>query len=384
MALNGRLFDPDLYASVRKPLLEAEALPAWCYTSDEFYRREVESIFGKCWNFVARVDELPSPGSYLVFDLIGESVIIVRDQDNEVRAFVNSCRHRGTRLLEGTGECRLITCPYHAWAFAPSGKLVAAPGMEDSKNFNFNEWGLIPVRLETWAGYMFICFDTKAPPLNEYLGDLPEKFASYNLDEMICVRRQEYELACNWKIFVENAIEDYHTPTVHRKSIGKQVTEREDTRGNWDAIHHPSDKTIAILPGDTTPFPHIEGLTGRTATGTYFTAIYPSTFFATTQDCMWWLQTIPLGPRRMRVIHGACFPRSTVARGDFGDVVERYYRRWDKSIPEDNGIAEQQQAGLESSLARPGRLSIREPLVHAMANWILDRVLVDEAMRRSA
>jgi choline monooxygenase len=87
------------------------------------------------------------------------------------------------------------------------------------------------------------------------------------------------------------------------------------------------------------------------------------------------LQTIPLGPAKMKLSVGSCFPKSTAARPDFAEVVQRYYRRWDKSIPEDNAISERQQAGLRASLTRPGRLSLREPVVHAIANWVLDRVL---------
>jgi choline monooxygenase len=103
--------------------------------------------------------------------------------------------------------------------------------------------------------------------------------------------------------------------------------------------------------------------------------IYPCTFFATTQDCMWWLQEFPLGPARTKVVIGSCFPRDTVARPDFAEKVEKYYRRWDKSIPEDNAISELQQAGLNSRFARPGRLSVHEPAIHRIGNWVLDRVL---------
>ena len=90
---------------------------------------------------------------------------------------------------------------------------------------------------------------------------------------------------------------------------------------------------------------------------------------------MWWLQTLPDGPRRCKVIHGACFPSTTAARDDFEDHVWKYYKRWDRSIPEDNAISERQQAGLESAFSQPGPLSVHEPVVHSMANWVLDRVL---------
>ncbi len=147
-------------------------------------------------------------------------------------------------------------------------------------------------------------------------------------------------------------------------------------RGEWDAIFMPAPRTIAVLAEDlASAFPPIAGLDGRPAAGTFFTVIYPSTFFATTQDCMWWLQELPQGPGRTKVVVGSCFPRETVARPDFAEKVEKYYKRWDKSLPEDNAISELQQIGLASRFARPGRLSVHEPVVHRIANWVLDRVL---------
>ncbi|WP_439816072.1 aromatic ring-hydroxylating oxygenase subunit alpha [Zavarzinia sp. CC-PAN008] len=376
MAATSDLFDPEHYSAVRKPLKEACALPREAYTEPAFYARELERVFRPSWNFVARLDELPNPGDYLVFDLAGESVIVVHGSDGAPRAFVNSCRHRGTRLLEGAGRCgKLISCPYHAWAFDTEGHLIATPGMEDVACFDKAEWGLVPVRLETWAGFIFITLSAATPPLAEFLGNAPEVFAPYNFGDMVCVRRKDYVLDCNWKIYIENAMEDYHTPTVHRKSIGLQETLLEQSSENWDAIYMESDRTIAILAEDTTPFPSIPTLDARTAKRSYFATIYPGMFFVATQDCMWWLQVIPLAHDRMKVSHGACFPRGITERPDFAHAVAPYYRRWDKSIPEDNDISLAQQLGLNSRLARPGRLSLHEPVVHIMANWILDRVL---------
>lgn len=375
MSASPDVLDPSLYGPVRRPLLQASSLPPWCYTSEVFYRSEVERIFMRSWNFVGRVDEVASPGDFQVVDMFGESIIVLRGNDGELRAFANSCRHRGTRLLDGGGNCKAIVCPYHGWSFARDGKLVGARGMEQTEGFDKSANGLVPLRLSTWAGFVFVNFDGDAAPLIEWLGDLPERFRSYALDDMVCVRRRSYDLACNWKIYLENAMEDYHTPVVHRASIGLQKTVPEVTRGNWDAIFMAADATIAILPDDHTPFPHIATLEGRPAAGTFFTAIYPGTFFATTQDCMWWLQQLPHGPGRTTVVMGSCFPRSTVERTDFAEHVGKYYRRWDKSIPEDNAISERQQAGLGSALAASGRLSVHEPMVHAIGNWVLDRVL---------
>jgi choline monooxygenase len=369
------LLDPSLYTKARLPLEHAESLPRWCYTAKEFYNEEVNRIFRKTWNFVGREDEIPSPGDFLTVDLFGESIIIIRDRTGKVQAFANTCRHRGTRLLSGSGRCPAIRCPYHSWTYALSGELIGTPGMEGIVGFSRADYGLFPVRQESWGGFMFVTLDPHCVPLTQHLGNAIETFSFYRFENMICSRRKEYDLACNWKLYIENAMEDYHTATVHHVSIGKQVCTREPATSNWDAIHMPAEKTCAILPGQTTTFPHIPTLTGKSASGTYFSVIYPNTFFATTQDCMWWLHVAPKGPALCMVTHGACFPRETTERADFKDEVHKYYQRWDKSLPEDNKIAEMQQAGLECSFSQPGRLSLHEPVVHAIDQWVLDRLL---------
>jgi phenylpropionate dioxygenase-like ring-hydroxylating dioxygenase large terminal subunit len=369
------ILEPSLYAKTRLPLAQAETLPAWCYTSQEFYDEEVKNIFRKTWNFVGRVDEIPAAGDYFTVDLFGDSVIVVRDRTNKVRAFANTCRHRGTRLVDGKGKCRTFTCPYHSWAFSLSGELIGAPGMEGVAGFDMANYPLFPVRLDTWGGFMFVNLDSSARPLSDYLGNAVEAFASYNFDDMVVVRKKEFDLACNWKIYIENAMEDYHTATVHRVSIGTQVCSRAESVGNWDAIHMPQETSVAVLPGETTSFPHIPTLKGKPAEGTYFAVVYPNWFFATTQDCMWWLYVQPRGPNRSIVMQGAVFPRATTERPDFAETVEKYYKRWDKSLPEDNEISVLQQAGLKSSFSQPGRFSLNEPVVHSIAQWVLDRVV---------
>ena len=376
MTMTENIFDPAHYAKARLPVLEAETLPPWSYTSQQFYDREVARVFKTSWNFIGRADELPKAGDYAAYDLVGEPVLIVRDRAGTLRAFANSCRHRGTRLLDGKGNCRGIICPYHGWAYGLTGDLVGAAGMEETHAFDKRAYGLRPIRLDIWDGYVFINFGEDAVGLREYLGDLPQTLESYHLADMVCVRRREYDLDCNWKIYLENAMEDYHTPYVHRQSIGAQHTVPEESRGAWGGIHMAAEKTIAVLAEDLGhALPPIASLKGKAAAGTYFLVIYPSTFFALTQDCMWWLQQFPQGPARTKVVIGSCFPRSTVARADFAEKAGFYYRRWDKSIPEDNAISERQQAGLQSSFASPGRLSVREPMVRDIANWILDRML---------
>ena len=371
-------FDPARYAAVRRPLLEASTLPADCYTSESFYRREVETIFLKVWNFVGREDRVPEPGDYAAFEFAGVPVVIARGRDGGVRAFANSCRHRGAKVMEGEGNCRAFVCPYHAWTYAiDDGRLIGAMEMDETAGFDRKDFGLVELRLETWAGFLFLCFDREAAPLSDWLGDLPEVLASYGLDAMATTRRAEYDLACNWKIYVENAMESYHVPTVHRQTIQKQKRDHNPpipAAGEYCGLFTRHAGSRALLPG-ARGFPHIPTLEGNAAQGTHYILVNPSTMFGLTYDCMWWLELHPLGPARTRLIVGSCFPAETVRRDDFDELVGAYYERWDRSIGEDNDISERQQTGLASPFAAPGRFSYMEPLVHAVDNWVLDRVL---------
>lgn len=375
------IFDPQHYHAVRQPLLEAETMPPWCYTSPSFYRREVERIFHKVWNFIGSADQIPNPGDYFTLTFVNVPIIVLRSEDGQVRAFANSCRHRGSALLEDRGNCRLIVCPYHSWSYKLDGTLHGAPEMHQTRNFDLTQYSLVPIRLETWGGFLFLNFDQIAAPLLEYLGDLPDRVAPYRLDDMACVRRKEYVMDCNWKLFVENAKESYHIATVHRQTINKYASARssgywvEKADGHYCTTFAQHEGSMALLKGDM-GFPTIESLQGLPeAGGTRAPLIYPSTYLACTIDCAWYLELHPLGPSRTRLIHGALFPKDRLTRPDFETVAKNYYTRWDITIDEDIVASERQQRGLESIFAHPGRFSYREPLVHEIDNWILNRVL---------
>lgn len=381
--MNDEIFSPTVYANVRKNLAEAETLPTHCYTSPAFYAREIERIFKPAWRFVGRVDEFAGEGAYRTIDTFAGPVLVVRGRDGALRAFLNACRHRGAQLLDGQGQCGAIVCPYHAWKYDLDGALLGAPAMDRSVGFDRRANGLIPVRLETWGGFVFVNPNRDARPLLEAWGDLPDVLGPYRFEEMVTVRRIEFDVGCNWKLLTENAMEEYHTGTVHRVSLGQQQGESVATRGDWDALYIKQETTIALMTGETSPFPFIAGLPEKHRAGTYFTMIYPSLQLACTQDCMWYLDFQPDGPERTRVSVGFVFPRTTVARPDFAAVVQRYYARWETSIGEDNGIGAVQQKGLRAEARPPGRLSWKEHHVHKLANWLLDRVL-DQPARRAA
>ena len=264
------IFDARHYAEVRKPLAEASTLPPWAYTSEEFYRREVQTIWMKEWNFFGRADRIPNPGDYFSVDFVGVPIVVVRGKDGQVRAFSNSCRHRGAAMLRGDGNCNAIRCPYHSWSYDFEGKLIVAPDMEQTAGFRLEDFPLVPLKLELWAGFIFINLDPDAGPLKDYLVDLPEVLASYNFDNMVCVRRKEYTIEANWKIYVENAMEAYHVATVHRSTLSRQkgvFPSVESSKGQWMALHKEHEGTRALLTGDTgfprIPDPYRQGRQGQ-------------------------------------------------------------------------------------------------------------------------
>jgi choline monooxygenase len=373
------LFEPATYEGVRRPLLEAETLPVGCYTSEEFFRREVDTVFMKVWNFIGRLDYIPKPGDYYTVTFAGVPLLIVRGDDGGVQAFVNSCRHRGAKVASGKGNAFAFKCPYHGWVYNRKGQLTGCPGMDSAKNFDRKDYPMLPVRTETWAGFIFVNFDAGAGSLKEYLGNIDELFASYRMEDMVCTRRKEYDVACNWKIYVENAMEAFHVPHVHRGSINRQrgsvKNDRtfDSTEGHWVVMHKQHEGSRAVLVGDQ-GFPPMTHLEGKAAMGTFYPLLFPSTMLGCTVDCMWFLEIHPLGATRMKLIVGSCFPKALTQRPDFEAIAANYYKRWDMTTQEDIDISVIQQEGVSTAFSRPGRLSEHEPLVHAIDNWVLDHV----------
>jgi choline monooxygenase len=381
------LFDPALYEDLRRPLLEASGLPPSCYHDPAFYRAELEQLFGRGWHIVGRVDQIPMPGDYLAAAIGEAGIVAVRDQDGAVRIFANACRHRGMPLVAaGTGNLRAFRCPYHSWTYGLDGALKGAGGMEEARGFRVEDFPLQPVRSGEWGGFLFASLDEAAPPLSDWLGDLPERLAHYHFEDMVATRVTSYTVDCNWKLWVENFMEGYHIATVHRRTISKQkvVNMPEDPGpGQYVSIYERHEGTRALLQGDA-GFPPIETLAGDSAAGSRFLLIYPVSMLAIANDAMWSLVCNPLGPERMEVTATYCFPKSRLDRPDFADIAERYYRRVDITLPEDNDVCALQQAGLRSPLARPGRFSHKEKIVHALDNWIIDRVVGRAPARASA
>lgn len=340
----GTLFAPERYRNVRKPLLEASCLPPDCYTADSFYQREVDRVFKRHWQFVGREEQLAEPGSFICFDGPAGPLVVLRDEQGVLRAYANSCRHRGARLLQGQGHCKRIVCPYHSWTYRLDGRLQAAPGMQQSIDFKTDDFPLVEFPLACWGGFIFVNYQASPPDFNAHLGNLPIKFGGHRCEQMRLVGELEFDIASNWKLLAENALEAYHTGSVHRDTLGQQDSRAIDAHGNWTGLLVEDEHSVATL-SDGDSFPHIDDLGGEAAEGAYFTLLYPSTQFVFAQDCAWWLDFKPLAVDRTRLTIGACFPQSTIDSENFEERVKPYFERWRLATMEDNDICEQQQLG---------------------------------------
>ena len=187
----------------------------------------------------------PSPGSFLVREVLGESVILVRGRDDEIRAFYNVCRHRGTAVEErDCGKAVRFQCPYHAWIYDIDGNLMRAKHTEDLEDFSLDTYGLAPIRTETWQGFVFLCFadESVTAGLEQYMGDWYEHHASFGRDMAKLTRaaRMTYDVGANWKIVAENYSECYHCPPVHPLlnkltpyDLGEDFLAQGPWKGGW-------------------------------------------------------------------------------------------------------------------------------------------------------
>jgi choline monooxygenase len=191
-------------------------LPYGWYTDPEILRREQERIFRPAWQYVGHAGQLARPG-YFATSVGRTPVVVTRDRDGALRAFVNVCRHRGFALAEGEGSRETLQCPYHAWTYGLDGRLRRAPRSEEEPDFPQDELGLVPVAVDTWGPFVFANAGPDPEPLADALGSLPAQVAELGLDvdSLLHHSRWEAEVAANWKIVSENFLECYHCQVAH-------------------------------------------------------------------------------------------------------------------------------------------------------------------------
>lgn len=195
-------------------------IPGGRYISDKFYDLEMEHIWRKSWLCVLREEEVAAPGCYKLVKRCGLSIIVARGKDNVLRAFHNTCRHRGAPLIKEDGKRNLLMCGYHCWSYDLEGNLMTVPDDFDFANLDKKERSLIKVRCETWGGWIFINVDMDASPLSEELASVSDDLAVLQMETLRIKGRASYHIKCNWKAALDAFMEAYHVAAIHPKTVG--------------------------------------------------------------------------------------------------------------------------------------------------------------------
>ncbi len=196
-------------------------IPARYYLDNDVLEREKEAIFYRNWWCAGHQSQLPEAGCYLTLQVCEQNIIVIRDKSGDLKAYYNVCQHRGHELLFGSGKVRTITCPYHAWSYGFDGELKAARNTEKMVDFDKCKFSLKEVRVEIFCGLVFVNLDPEAKSLKQQTGDLEDEIRHFcpRIDEVKFAQRDEYYVASNWKIMVENFLECYHCAPAHKDFV---------------------------------------------------------------------------------------------------------------------------------------------------------------------
>jgi len=356
------------------------SIPPRCYSSDSVLADEREAIFRRHWIGIGRADRFSAKGNYEAMDLAGIPIIVLRDGKGDLRAFANTCRHRGARLLEGSGTVKGISCPFHVWTYRLDGSLAGAPKMDGVDGFRKEDNGLIPYATAEVDGFAFVHLGDDPPPIEDSLGDFSAVHAPWTLGELVTARRRVFDVNCNWKAFLDVFNEYYHLSAVHPDSINDLYADPDPldvTTGAYASQFGVTEGTGGLLQTEQQfALPKLPGLTGRNATGSRYTWLFPTVTFSASLDALWVYEAYPLTASSCRVAQSVCLHPDTLDAPGYEEKVERYFTRMDAAIDEDIPALENQQSGLASPDAKSGYLcTTHEPAVAAFARWYAGAML---------
>ncbi|WP_353473294.1 SRPBCC family protein [Salipiger sp. H15] len=367
----------ELRANVAVPFESAQAMPVSVYTSEDFLALEQAHVFAKSWLCAGRVDALKAPGDYLTMEIAGEPIVVLRDRDGALRALSNVCRHRMSVLLEGRGNVRTITCPYHAWSYNLDGSLRGAPAMELNTGFCKESTRLPPVRCTDWKGWIMVTLDPGLPEPGETLKEVDDLVGYLRMEDYVETFREEHRWDTNWKILAENFMESYHLPMCHGGTIGGAVDLRKMTCPEgfegFNYHHILKDDSIALSiahPGNTE-------LQGEERYRTWLLAVYPSLLITLTPGYFWYLSLTPDGPGHVRILFGGGLHPDFIADPEAAAHFDALKGLLDAVNDEDRGCTERVWKGMQSRFAAPGALSHLERPNYEFARWIAGKIPAD-------
>ena len=357
----------------------ASALESRFYRDPKIAELEEERIFARTWQLVAHVSSLPSPGDYLTSTAGSQPVLVIRAEDGQLRAFRNVCRHRGSRLLTGSGQCgKAIRCLYHGWTYRLDGELIGVPEGRSIAGLDKSSLGLFPARIEELCGLIFVNLDVHAQPLAEQVAGLPERLERYGIDRLEPSGEWHSTQPANWKIVIDNYNEGYHIPIAHPALMRLLDYKRYDVEvhDGWVWFEAPMRDKPSGNPLErayqrlVSPMP---GLADGDQRVWRYAMIYPNTTIDLYPDQVATWRIDPDGPFRSRdVARTYRHPRA----GMRTRLAQRANNRLNTLVgKEDYDLVENVQAGLETRGFELGPLSHRE----AAIAWFADRIRADLA-----
>jgi Rieske 2Fe-2S family protein len=379
---------PDQLARTLAPFGKARMLPRAAYVSEDVLAWEREHFFDGTWVCAGRADLVAQPGGQLGTRIGSTGVLLMRGNDNRLRAFANICRHRGHELLAcGASTTRgAVVCPYHGWSYELDGSLRHAPRTGDVPNIIESEFGLVPLAVDTWAGWVFVNVDGKAAPLAEHIGGFAEIAANWECERLAVGATHHYELNANWKVAIENYHECYHCPLIHpelsRVSPPESGDNVDDVSGAFvggSMVLAPHAATMSI-DGRSQGVP-LPGLTDEQRREVMYINVFPNLLVSLHPDLVMTHRIEPLTPTTSRVECQWLFDPAAIAGPDFDPSYAVDF--WDLTNRQDWAAVESVQRGINSPKFVPGVFTESEDAVYHFATMVASAYAGQPLARRS-
>jgi len=356
----------DLAASLA-PFGRSRMLPRAAYVDQAVFEWEQANIFSG-WICVGHANDLAGVGAQRAVGSGANAVLLVRGDDGELRAFANTCRHRGHELLAcgASAKRRNIVCPYHAWSYRLDGQLRNAPGFSEVDGFSPEEFGLAPLRLTDWHGWLFVDPSGTDVEFNAHVAGMEDVIAPYRPEDLTVVARHSYELATNWKVIAENYQECYHCASIHPElsrisppTSGENLQTDGAWIGGWmSMIDEAETMSLTGASGGVA----IQGLSEHELRTVMYVVGYPNLLVSLHPDYVMTHLMTPLAADRTHVECAWAFPSEVAARPDFDPSYAVDF--WDLTNRQDWAACESVQRGLSSPHARPGPMAPDEDGVY--------------------
>ncbi len=345
------------------------------YTDPAVFDQELADVFGNDWVMVGRQGSIPEPGSYLTASIGKRPIVCIRQKDGSIRAFANFCLHRYAKLLDGRGKAGRIVCPYHAWTYEITGRLI---GISEPKGFGNackSEMGLKELACEVWLGFIFVALRHDLPPMAEKLAPLASHLAHYDLstyeDRYVF---DEEEWVGNWKLVYENFVECYHVTYAHRQSIGPtnptSLAELGPMSQAQFSVHYNP-----YRPEDL-PEVHNPALDADERRRLLVIGIYPNALVAIDANFMWWMMLEPRAADRTNGRWGLSFsPKTMSGMKDPEAFAEKIREVIHTATMEDKKVVAAVQQGVGFGAEEPGFLHSSLEIYVDEFRQYLDRML---------